>query len=72
MPPARLARLAAALDTGTTMSRQNVELARRGYEALNQGGLERIEEFLDPGIEWEISSVAPNAGSYRGLGPVRC
>lgn len=53
------------------MSQENVELARRGYEALNEGGLERITEFLDPDIEWEISSVAPNAGTYRGLHAVR-
>lgn len=52
------------------MSQTNVELARKGYEALNAGGTEGIAELtelIDPDVEWEIASVAPNAGSYRGI-----
>lgn len=53
------------------MSAENVEIARQAYETLNEGGLDRITEFLDPDVEWEIRGVAPNAGSYRGLDAVR-
>lgn len=55
------------------MSQTNVELARRCYEALNAGGMEGIAELtelIDPDVEWEIASVAPNAGSYRGIDSV--
>jgi ketosteroid isomerase-like protein len=34
------------------MSEQNVQLARRGYEAMLAGNLELIEELLDPGVTW--------------------
>lgn len=53
------------------MSKENVELARSGYEILNEGDRDRITELLDPDIEWEIASDAPNAGIYRGLDAVR-
>jgi ketosteroid isomerase-like protein len=34
------------------MSESNVELARRGYEAVLRGDLDAIREFLDPEIKW--------------------
>jgi hypothetical protein len=37
MPPLR--------DTAQAMSQENVELARRGYDAFNQG---EVEMYLDP------------------------
>lgn len=54
-----------------SVSAENVEIARRGYEALNERAWERITAFLAPDCEWEIRSVAPNAGTYRGLDAVR-
>lgn len=34
------------------MSENNVELARRGYEAALRGDLEVIRQLLDPGVAW--------------------
>lgn len=34
------------------MAETNVELARRGYEAVLRGDMEAIREFLDPDIKW--------------------
>ena len=34
------------------MSEGNVELARRGYEAVLHGDLEAISEILDPDVKW--------------------
>jgi ketosteroid isomerase-like protein len=34
------------------MSRENVELARKAFDALNQGGVEALLVYLDPEIEW--------------------
>jgi ketosteroid isomerase-like protein len=34
------------------MSRANVELARRGYDAALRGDLDAIREFLDADVKW--------------------
>jgi len=34
------------------MSESNVELARRGYEALMRGDLDSVTELLDPAVKW--------------------
>jgi ketosteroid isomerase-like protein len=34
------------------VSESNVELARRGYEAVVRGDLETVKEFLDPNVRW--------------------
>jgi ketosteroid isomerase-like protein len=34
------------------MSETNVELARRGYEAVVRGDLDEVREFLHPEIKW--------------------
>jgi ketosteroid isomerase-like protein len=34
------------------MSRELVELTRRGYEAVMRGDLEAIREILDPDVKW--------------------
>jgi uncharacterized protein len=39
------------------MDHDNVEIVRRGYRAFEEGGVEGILEFLDPGIEWRMSAV---------------
>jgi ketosteroid isomerase-like protein len=41
----------------TVMEMDNVEIVRRGYKAFEEGGVEGILEFLDPGIEWHMSAV---------------
>ncbi len=34
------------------MSETNVDLARRGFEAVLNGDLETVGEFLDPNVRW--------------------
>jgi ketosteroid isomerase-like protein len=49
----------------------NVEFARRGYAAFNEGGVEAILAYLEPGIEWVSLAPAPLAGTYHGHEGVR-
>jgi ketosteroid isomerase-like protein len=42
------------------MTESNVELARRGYEAVLRGDLEAIGEILDPDVKWHGGD--PSAG----------
>jgi ketosteroid isomerase-like protein len=54
------------------MATDNVEIARRGYRAFEQGGVEAILEFLDPEIEWHMSAVFTNRSRvFRGHDGVR-
>jgi uncharacterized protein len=48
------------------MSRANVEMLMRGYEALNQGDLSVVLELLDPNIEWHEPALSLEAGTHRG------
>ena len=34
------------------MTESNVELARRGYEAVLRGDLDALEQILDPDVKW--------------------
>jgi ketosteroid isomerase-like protein len=43
-----------------------VETVRRGYEALNNRDFSRMDEFLDPEIEIDLSRNVINPGVYRG------
>lgn len=48
------------------MSETNVEMARRGYEAVLRGDLDLISEFLDPDVRWHGGDEsAPNACHNR-------
>jgi hypothetical protein len=50
------------------MSQKNVEVVRRGVEALNARDLDRhYIEFFDPGVEWQTSAEDPDAATHRGL-----
>src|SRR5438105_14448273 len=58
-------------DTGRAMSQQNVELARRGYAALNDayktGEFQAaIEEFCDPEIVLRPSGILPESSEMHG------
>jgi ketosteroid isomerase-like protein len=54
------------------MELDNVEVARRGYEAFERGGVEAILEFLDPEIEWHMSPAFTRAPRvYHGHDDVR-
>jgi ketosteroid isomerase-like protein len=48
------------------MSPENVELARRLYEAVNRGGFEAAVSFVHPEIEFHTYAQSPEAGVYRG------
>jgi ketosteroid isomerase-like protein len=49
------------------MSEENVELARRGFEAFARGGRDAVVELLDPEIElWLPSGLIQAGGTYRG------
>ena len=49
------------------MSQENVELARRGAEALNRHDFEAIAEGMDPLIEWNDQRELPGAASHHGV-----
>jgi ketosteroid isomerase-like protein len=49
------------------MSANNVDLARRGYEAALRGDLEVIGELLDPDVRWHGGDpAAPGSCHNRG------
>jgi ketosteroid isomerase-like protein len=55
------------------MSRENVELVRRAYQAFNEGGVEAvIGDYWRPEIIWDASPTGiPGLGVYRGYDEVR-
>ena len=42
---------------------ENVEIAKKGYEAFRQKGVEGLIEFLDPKIEWRAWSQYSREGN---------
>jgi len=52
-------------DTGPAMSRENVELALRAYDAFNQRDLDAFLELMDDDVMFE-SRLAAMEGGYRG------
>jgi hypothetical protein len=48
------------------MSEENVEIARRGYEAFQRDGLDGLMPFLDEEIEWRNPEDSPIAGVWHG------
>jgi ketosteroid isomerase-like protein len=48
------------------MSKENVRLVRRGYEAWNRGDLDQIRRLTDDSFEWSEASEVPGAGTRRG------
>ena len=40
------------------MTESNVELARRGYEAVMRGDLDALQEILDPDVKWHGGNPA--------------
>jgi ketosteroid isomerase-like protein len=50
------------------MSQENVEIVRRGFEAINARDLDRYYvETVDPEVEWQTSAEDPDAATHRGL-----
>ncbi len=54
------------------MSQENVELARKGLEALNRGGPDAVIDLCDPAVEWiAIPGFLPDAEDFHGHAGVR-
>jgi uncharacterized protein len=53
------------------VSQENVELARRGYDAFNRGDMEVAFELFDPEIEWSEGTDVPEPQVYHGHDGVR-
>jgi ketosteroid isomerase-like protein len=54
------------------MSQENLELARRGYEAFARGDLDAVfDDFMHPEIEAHDPPEVPDATIYRGRKAVR-
>ena len=53
------------------MSRENVELARKGYEAFAERDLDAVFELFDPEIEAHDPPEMPDATVHRGHEAVR-
>jgi ketosteroid isomerase-like protein len=53
------------------MSKENVEIVRRTYEATNQGDYDTAESYIHPEIEFHTYARSPEAGVYRGKQAVR-
>ena len=53
------------------MSKENVEILRAGYEAVNRGDYDAFFQILDPAIEWKTPDRTPFAGSYHGHDAVK-
>jgi len=47
------------------VSRDNVELVRRAYEAWNAGEFEEAAEVLSPEIEWRLPPNVPDTDTWR-------
>jgi hypothetical protein len=57
----------ATRDTAWAMSQENVEVARRGFEAFARGGPEAVVDGWDADIElWLPSGLIQAGGTYRG------
>jgi uncharacterized protein len=48
------------------MSQENIELMRRGYDAMQRRDIETLLSLLDPEVEMHDRPEAPDARSYRG------
>jgi ketosteroid isomerase-like protein len=54
------------------MSHDNVEVVRRGFEAMNSGDPTRMDPFIHPDFEVEIpSGVSAEPDTYRGYEGLR-
>jgi ketosteroid isomerase-like protein len=53
------------------MSERNVDLVRRGYQALNSGDIDGVLSLVDPDIEWIGYTHLPESGNLRGRDEVR-
>jgi ketosteroid isomerase-like protein len=48
------------------MSQENVEVARRTYEAFGRGDVPAVLENFDPAVEWHAAEGLPWGGQHDG------
>jgi hypothetical protein len=53
------------------VSREDIELARRGYDAFNRGDMNDAFELFDSEIEWSEGTDVPEPQVYHGHDGVR-
>ena len=53
------------------MSRENVEIVRRAYEAWNAKDFDAAAEVLSPDIEWRMPGNLPDPARWTSRGEVR-
>jgi ketosteroid isomerase-like protein len=54
------------------MSRENVEIVRRQFEAFERGGLDAAAEYWHPEIEWRaVEGAVDDVGVFRGRDAMR-
>jgi ketosteroid isomerase-like protein len=53
------------------MPQENVEIVRRAFEALEQGGVGALLEFCSAEIEYRVRRDLPDARTYHGHDGVR-
>jgi ketosteroid isomerase-like protein len=53
------------------MSRENVEIVRRIYEAFNREDIEGAIELLDPAVKYDLSERVFNPATYEGHDGIR-
>ena len=53
------------------MSEENVEVARQGARAWNEGGVEAFLWYMDPEVMWHAPQESMEPGNYRGHAGVR-
>src|SRR5438105_4376393 len=54
------------------MSQRNLEVIRRGFEALSSGEIERIVDFVDPHFEGQVPpELSTEPDTYRGHAGIR-
>jgi ketosteroid isomerase-like protein len=53
------------------MSQENVEIVRRGYDALNHGDIEGMIKTADPQVRWDVSQRVFNPAVYEGHDGIR-
>jgi ketosteroid isomerase-like protein len=54
------------------MSRENVEIVRKAYDAFNESGVDALLEYFHPDLEYDVTAGdGPFAGMYHGHAAVR-
>jgi uncharacterized protein len=54
------------------MSKENVEVVRRSWEAFNRGGVDAMAEFWHPDIDWRAAEgEVDDIGVFRGRDRMR-